>query len=546
MRRHLLVALALLPALARPAAAAEFVPGWSTDIGWDSNVFRTPDEQDLVIRTLDSEARPILVPGPEKESDFSLRAGPDVKLRQPKGDLTYDLNYRLGYEHHFNVSDVDDFEHFLTAHGNWQATRTTSVSLSENFASTSGVAAIIDFADPLPDLQIDPTVNVTGQLQRVTTNDATATITQRLAPRWNLQGSFSGSLFDYEQETAADSRAFVGSTQVTYSLSPRTLVGIGAAVQRQTFDPGRNTDFYQGFGVFNHSLSPTWTFSIRMGPAWSAPEAVSGGEGSVNILAPAVFPGALRPIPVDVSTCPRNSSGEPVVPLLPQSERDLCRAALGVSTLRVASVPFESEEAEGSLTYFGRVSMDKSWRNWTASVAYDRRASTSSGIGTSTTVDSLSLRVAWTPSRQWNVNFTASASRQSLTSEVLQQNLVLGNCFVIVFLGGNAIRVPVSCDTPNALGDPLRIEPGDKISDPADVTTYRIQLGGERRFGRNLSVRASASYWTQESGAGQVRFVSGAATGEVSETSLFLDQERSRHAFRINVGFTWTFDPIVL
>src|SRR4030095_6917609 len=95
MQRHV-ATLGLVLAAALPARSAEFVPGWDVDLVYDSNVLRQ-------------------VKG-EEEGDGSGLTGPDLEVRTPLGDLTYDFKTQIRYENFgrldaFDTNSPSDFDY---------------------------------------------------------------------------------------------------------------------------------------------------------------------------------------------------------------------------------------------------------------------------------------------------------------------------------------------------------------------------------------------------------------------------------------------------
>jgi hypothetical protein len=555
-----LAALGLLPAVsAEPAAAAEFVPGWDTEFVWDSNIFRQdPDQQLIAPVFLDGNfVGRRLIDAPEEESGFSLRAGPNLKLRENQGDLQYQVNYRLRYEHFFTVdveqqkpTDLGDYDHFADVLGTWRVSRSTDVSLSDYFVRSKNLAALIDFVQPGIGAGFDPTANVLGNQQLITTNNANASITHRLSPRWQLQSQFQSQLYEYDDETVSDTSSLGGYLELTYGLSQRAIVGGGVQILNQEFDLGRTTRFYQGFGVLSYRFSPTVVLFARAGPAWSQPESIdTGGDVPLGSFL-AVNPGS----------CPTDADGAPVFLPQPQSESDLCTdpaqffrrvetpfGPVIVPTGRIATpgsttdVPSDlDQQAAGSLTYFARISLAKRWETWDASVEYERSASNSSGLGTSATLDAFTLNVGWTPTRKWQLDFRAAYTTQTAANDTFQTQIVLDQACVF-----DDDPTPQPCrplapgEEGAVVGVPTLITQGDEIGDPIEIRTYRVDLRARHSLTDNLVVDARASYQHQKTqGGGLAQFIPG--------LGFVLDDGRTVNVLRFGVGITWTFDPIIL
>ncbi|RIL04876.1 MAG: hypothetical protein DCC71_12455 [Proteobacteria bacterium] len=517
MRIRVLLALVLLSAAASPAVGAEFVPGWDAEAVYDTNVFQTRDE--------DQFGRKI-----PKEDDFSLRTGPNLRIREKQGDLRYDVGYQLRYEEYARLDGISEFDHFADARGEWVMDDLTTFSLSDSFGYSSSLGGLFEagLAGAAP-------IVIPARV-RVTTNQGLVGMRRRLGPRWELTLNGQSDYYSFSGEsdssTDSSSHSMSGVLQVTRSLSRRLVAGFGGQFQRQTFDngdvaPETSTDIYQGFGLLQYQFSRTLRFSANVGPAWSKADAVDVGD----LEEPSY-------VPVDLASCPRREDGAPFTSQAQaagfQTTGPRCnflvfqdQAGRTFFPLRAADrirVPFVGEtEAEGQLSYFGRLSLDKQWSQWRGTLSYSRSASNGSGLGVSTIVDNLSGELTWTPTRHWTLKLLGGVSMQSAISELRVQQVALRPAVA---------RIPiVSTDgivttTLATVGVPFEISSGDEIDNPIDVRTFRVELRGTRRISRNLTADASASYYQQKS------------------SSDFADAKRNY--YRVIVGVTWTFDPIPL
>jgi hypothetical protein len=511
MPRHALVMLALLPVVALPAAAAEFIPGWDVDGVGSSNVLRTAEDP---------------------ESDFSIRTGPVLRLRNPRGDLTYDLNYQLKYEDFARLNGISSFDQYFYGKGSWRATPTTTFSLTDDFAYTSSLGGLFDTIGT----GANQVAIVSPRRERITINTANANLTQRIGPLWQLSFDAGNQLYDYRNPDQTDSTATTGTIQLTRGVTPRLVVGGGARFQRQDFEsvgqrPGSGTSFYQAFGVVQYSLSRTWSIVAQAGPAYAVPDQPPS-VGSVNVLQyQTVDPrtclaqsptgaGLFRPTQqdpfggCDPSRYSRTVNGQVqfLNPNLPAGATDVT----GAQTTVV--VPFVGDQSvDASLNYFGRLSIEKAWRLWRADLAYERSASNASGFGTSTSLDVLEGTLNWTPSPLWQVNFTASYSTQSSISQPRGSEVAL--TYFNAPAGFGNFSAPI--------GLPVAAGLGEKFDDAIDVSTYLLALYAQRRISRRLSVDGSVSWWQQQN-KGQF----------FAATDV--------QVYRVVVGFSWHFDPIPL
>jgi hypothetical protein len=498
MPRHALVTLALLQVAVFPAGAAEFMPSWEVQGVWDSNVLE--DDTNGV-------------------GDFSLRTGPTLKLREAQGDLIYDLNYGVRYDAYAGrngIDGIDSSDQYLSARGAWAVTPNTRIEAIDSFAYTSDINSRFETTDLTSTL-------VLGR-QRVTTNNAQASLTQRLGPLWNLSASVANQLVDYQNPQQSNTTATTGTLQLTHAFTPRLVAGAGGQYQRQDFaavgqTPSRGTTVYQGFGVLNYSISPTWRLSARAGPAFVQPDSIRIDTVSL--------PSYLA---VDPRTCPKRADGTPVYIQFPQSAADFCSPAfyrnaqggvVGVlaPSPTVSGVPFVGEQNAGSsLNYFGAITLAKEWRRWHASLAYSRSASNSSGLNGSTVLDQFTGTVDWTPSPLWNLQFETIYSTQTALNQVPQREVALLPARDVQLVGG----VPAEA----IFGIPFEVDTGKSLTDSIDLTTIYFTLRGSRQISRRVSINGQAVYWRQEIGG----VLQTARTQEI----------------QVSIGFTWNFEAIPL
>jgi hypothetical protein len=519
-----------LAAAAWPAGAAEFIPGWKLDPTWSSNVFRTTDE--------DQFGEPI-----PKEDDFSLRTGPDLRLREAQGDLTYDLKYQLRYEEYVRLNGISEFDHYVSARGDWNVSDRTTFSIANDFSDSASLNGLF---------QLDPTTAesiVRADRQRIVTNSAYTSTRHRLGPLWELTISGDHQLYDYESDDATDSTSFSGNVQLTRGLTPRLVAGFGGTVQRQQFEQGdvsgedSGTTFFQASGILNYQFSRTLRLFASAGPALSVPDEIDPTDVEVFEIQP-----------FDINTCPVDSDGTRVIPI-GQAERflirgDQCRARVGIPGNLInpafpASAVFEpalgQEQTriaipnngdlgvENTLTYFARIGLEKQWRQMRGTLGYSRSASSGSGIGTSTLIDTFNAQLIYTPSPRWTFSVQAVASLQSAGAEANQQ-LVAVNAGLVdgVVVVGNVPGLGTVVATADGvpLPVPFELRAGEKIDNPIDIMTYRVELRADRRITRNLTANASAT-WYEQTNSGQL-------------------QDNRRVEYRAVLGLTWNFDAIPL
>ena len=190
----------------------------------------------------------------------------------------------------------------------------------------------------------------------------------------------------------------------------------------------------------------------------------------------------------------------------------------------------------GSLTVFGRISLDRRWRTLVGTLAYQRSASASGGFGTSTNLDTVSAQLVWRPKEYWTVSSIAVWEQQVSTSEVPVPEFVLepATAFVEVarFQGQEIGRVVDSCAVigpscravPDA-GQVVALRTRELTDNAIDTQTYRLNLQVKRRIDRHLALVASTT-WRRQRAQGDFQ------------------QDQSNDELRFELGMIWTWDPI--
>ena len=522
MLRHAFVTLALITVNALPVRAVELIAGWSFETLWESNVLRSSVNE---------------------ESDFSFLTGPVVRLRQPQGDLEFDLEYRPSYEAFVKLDGINEFEHFAEGELTWHMTPRTEFSIADDFAISSRITTIFDAAQAA-----EAGVAVLDR-QRIRSNRGSARLTHRLDRLWEFSAELDNQIFDYENERQSDTAAWSGTVQVTRAITPRLIAGIGASAQRQDFQgvevagfgqtPDTGTTILQGFGLVTYQISKTWSASVSAGPAWANPDSVDEAfavsplnqdptTGERPLLRDRfndeiiLAPGEIRFIYDVPIVCP------------PQSQRDCpVFAPAPANLVEAGTEPFVGQGAESSLTYFANLSLEKTWQRWRASASYRRSASNASGIGTSTLVDAVSATLLYTPTEKWRISLSGGYSKQTALSEARQRVPVLEPLEAVLgpdgrYRPGRCPSGPADADCFQAIfGDVVAVTSGGTIDNAVDFSTARIELRALRRISKRFRVLGTAAYFRQKN--------EGA-----------LQRSATTDLYQVSLRFVWELEPIPL
>ncbi|MEB2345971.1 MAG: hypothetical protein OZ948_14675 [Deltaproteobacteria bacterium] len=519
---------------ASAAGGAELKLGWNTQVIGDSNPLRSADDE---------------------EPDASIYGGPNLSFLHRGPSLDARIDYQLRYEQYIEHSSANGFEHFANGFTRWQITPRTTLEVRNTFSRTRGLSG--EFLQPIPG--IDP-IGVAGDLRlersAVTYVVPTARLTHQLSELWSFEGSLDGALYDSEGERNAPSQSLRGAGQFIRILSPRMLAGGGAAVSRQQFDDtertvGSGATFLEAFGVFRYQFSPTFSISFSGGPAWNEPDSPEdysrnprvGTRPDASEVTRLIDPtrcvlpvsGEVPAGTVSISACPRRNT----VFFPPGGGFPVFAPSALISTVAVdpRALSFhrvdrlgDVEDIPGSVTFFGQASLEKQWNHFRSSLFYQRRASTSSGLNSSTNVDVASALLNWTPDRWWSVDLRGTWILQAQNSEQTFSDALLDPNPVTVYVDSSG-RVfdapqPGATAVPNAARI-VGVRDAGLIDLGIEIETIRLDLRARRRFGEHLLVSAMTGWWRQT-------------------TSGDFREEVTLDNFRVELGLTWTFDPIEL
>jgi hypothetical protein len=517
MRASLRPLLALLVLFAAPAWAVELELGWDARTGWDSNPLRSENDE---------------------ESDFSFYVGPNLGLSERKGRYDFLVYYRPRYEQYVDLSSVNGFEHFARGHVHYRVSPRTDLTVSHDFSRTRGLG--IDFIEPVPGIDpVDAVAELRFRRSPTLKNSSKATLVHRLTPLWSVESNFDAVLYDYEDEFRSPVQSLRGSAQLTRPLTPLLVAGFGSAVTRQNFDEseisvGNGTTIFEAYAVARYQISPTLDLSFAGGPAWSQPDEANDTSktrphgllslpGGTLLMDPTdCAPGSGPNGTISRSECLRTALQLPIASNTPVDP--------GRMDFTEVDVLGDIEDPDGSVTFFGRAALNKQWRNFNGALSYERRASTSSGLG-STNLDLALAMLTWLPDRRrWRFDARATWTRQTNATELPLTDELLSPTPITVYVDsrGRVFEQPVpgAIVIPNA-SRVVGVRNTGFQDSGVETESWRFDLRATCRFDENWLATASAGWIRQES------------TGDFQEPTT-IDN------LRFQLGFTWTLDPIEL
>jgi hypothetical protein len=499
------------------------------------------------------------------QGDGVIRTGPLLKLEKTEGQVTFDARYRGVYEDFYTLDGLGDYSNFASFQGGWKIDGRSELDVSDQFARAFSVnSALVLGVAP------DATPQVELQRQLSTRNVFNANYERNLGARWRFTAFYSNQFNTFEREELFPNSTNTGSAQIVRTLDRKNAVGIGFSVIGQDFGEatfendianvsintsspnsfensitasGLDSQFYNGFLFWSHQLTRGLSFSIQGGPALVAPDSPapqvvlvnplyqSGSQGFLVDPTPAQILNIPGFPPIVVSPgCQQLANGQSVLAGNPAQSPLACQplrrdptqpAFIGgvpntpnlfpvADPAQQPTVKISRPSASSSLTYFGDVNLTQRWQFVTARLSYRRTASSTSGLGSSTTLDLVTGVVSWEPTPDWQLNLVGNVSRRNSSSDTIVSALVV---VPDASLGGAARALDFA-------------ETG-QVADRVEVRQFLAAGRVTRRLTRRLRLTADFSVLRQET----IRELGGNA---------------AKNRFQGTVGFVYDFDPIQL
>jgi hypothetical protein len=394
MRLPLAAFLLALCLLSGSAGAVEAVLGVEGQTGYNSNIFYQSTNV---------------------QGDGSLRMGPNITLRDQRGQLNWEISYRPSYEAYYTVHGINSFYQLGNGSLSWKPSAATELYATDSFSYTPTRTS--NFETNQPGLLATPGPVFANNF--VTQNNGVVGLRHALGPRWLSELSISNSLANYQGSRFSDSMSTVAQAFATYVWSPTDQIGTGLGATRQTTEPPlgktNGTNYYQLYGIWNHDFSPTWSLNLNAGPSLVDPDErdlVTTRENAF-LFARRTLNGELQPL--DGGSCTPFegilvAEGCRTFPL----DATLVGLAQTGTLTQIGPVP---KSGGMSLTYFANVAMTKRWTWFDARVNYVRSASNTSGFAQSLITDSVTLTGNWNPSPLWALAVSGIFMRQQSDSE---------------------------------------------------------------------------------------------------------------------------------
>lgn len=391
MSRRWLALLLLLPLPAVPGRADTLTLGLEQRTRVESNLFKTPDEE-------------------ERDGSYELQPSARFLRRGPL--FQYDLFYQPSFDFYFENGELDNASHLFRGSMGHAPSRTELWTLSAEVSNYRSINAATQETTGIPDVLTDRDGRVTrvfGDLQ----------YERQLDPAWIADARVGLQSYTFSDRNNVDNVGLDGEANLRHELRSNLAFGAGLAGGHRWFDedrdrrlPASRTLVLSGGLLLEAEPFETLLLEVRGGPAviltWL--DAVSGSEvarfgtsGTGAATEAAVFD------PVECS----NERGDFVLSRCPLAPAPGLADRLD-ETVVVDFDPGQRPNVQRNdrFTGFVRASLTKeeSWGN--AAVAYSRWEEASAGLGAASVRDSLTATLEVLPLPRWRVRLRGNWNRR--------------------------------------------------------------------------------------------------------------------------------------
>jgi hypothetical protein len=522
--------------IAIPAHSQELIFGANVGGRWDSNVFGQSSA----------------------ESDFSARLGPEARLRETQGDLTYDFHYVPTYQAYSRFASLDDWEQLVDSTINYRLGLNTVVSMRNIFDYAPAPTFFLQqVASPAGVPNGTQVVSAVGHFN-VLVNTASLSLEHNFSELWHGGVSLSDFYYDPRITNAVTTNTANGSGSLTYSITQLDAIGasVGGTIQQFGSSAVQNSStnyYYNASGIWNHDFSPTWSLKMSAGPTYvqspsvSVPSdtalpngpflsvsSLSAQQGQLFQLSPPArllnactftsFPG-LPSGTFLLNQC----NGSPTLPatsvppfltvLHPNAQEN------AATTVPIQGI---TQASNTSLTYFANLLMVKRWETVTATLGYTRSAGGQQLGVSSSEVDTVNGGLVWTTTPLWTNSLNVLWSDQSSTVSNTVAIRAIVKPFQYTAQGPFVPSlVPASAETPEIVGFLFQQGAGT-----INIYQWVVSLHSEYALTKRLKI------------FGNFFFVNQTAS-EQGPQQLNLSG-LNINTTRIDLGFHYEFDPIHL
>lgn len=450
------IAIALLAAA--PAAGQEVRPSLTSRAIWSDNVFGSSVRE---------------------QDDFSFRLSPRIEATEPKGALTWSLQYEPSFEYFLDFSELRGWDHEATASVSWRVTPDTVVRLSDSFERFRSISRLNEVSTQSGIVSSE----VGGLRRRFIRNSAALSLSHDFDRQNQTTVGYQYFVWDFSDRGRADVDIHSAWINHAYLLNADTQLA-GRFSWRNREDKGslssQETDTYSFEASVVHKFDPTFTLSL------------SGGPALVDSTVPRVIPQPqlvqLVPVlsesgglfPLEIQTCPSLPDGRQYLDfaVCQPIPFDVTGVPNPPAVIAFSGVFPESDDSE--LTFLGRFELKKEFATVDLSLEVSRREDQSSGNGSSSVENTGRFVARWRASRRWNVTGVVHYSVRERVGDFtrLVQTVAPG-----VGAPNVAVRTGIAAQ---------------QLDDSGEDSSLSLNLSTHYKWNRRLTLLAAANWYDRK------------------------------------------------
>jgi len=338
-------------------------------------------------------------------SDGLYKVEPRLTLTGDVPKLAYRIEYEPSIKVYFQTPGISGVDHYANGAGRYRLTAKDSVTARLNIADWRAIRS-----STVNDPTTGAPQNVQDDTGKVLRIYASLSHQHLFSPRSALRTTADYQDYGYTDSFNTDNRSLSGSMEYTYMFSPR--FGLG----------GNFVGLYRKFDDRFRFIDISDTYPIAA-DVYLWPGSTTGIINA-NLV---IFSDLTKTFRFRVS-------GGPSGVVLRQSSLALDTSALPVLGLRVEELRREE------ITYFASASLIKTLSRGKINLDWVRNEDASSGVGTSTLLNQVSLSAWWDTDQYWRVRGMFGWRNRQQESEPVSGVVNLEREFTEVWFDTSAIR----------------------------------------------------------------------------------------------------------
>lgn len=468
MRSLPLLVAATVLLLCMGSGAQELRPSFETETIWTDNVFGTTTSE---------------------IDDTSVRITPGIEIVEPRGDVSWSLSYKPGFEYSIDDAGLRGWDHDASVALAWRIGPKWTFRIADDFERYRSIARLNQFTTNAGGTT---TADFVGSRRRFIRNTLSSSLTYSSDSR--NQTTLAAQLlnWDFSDEGRADIEVLAVSVSHTYLFDRNTKLTARVSWRERSNDQEllgieQDSEFLDLNFQVEHALDPSLTVTVAAGPAYVTGDQTALPPSQLSQMFP-----LLRDLEtgeifyVSLASCPTLADGTSFVGLgceragLPDLPNLFGNPSV---TLPITGTIVEPDDS--SLSYFANLGVTKKWDRWRLAVNLVRRADDSSSVGSASIENSASVNLSFRVSPVFTLSATGAYS--------LREQEIEAATFVTTLAPVEASPSPLFSGT-FAVRDGIRPTVIDRND---ERTSLRFSLRAHWRFTERLTLTATG-YWFDE------------------------------------------------